>query len=256
MAFHALSLAIFYIALAFPVNAQAGSVLGPFRTDGCSMPFDLFPQSWTDCCTAHDFSYWIGGSLADKQHADAQFVGCLRSKGSTAKLAAKAFELSPEKFSRNYWGGRWTPRRPEGPLTAEELEQVKKHSASFALPFPIVHSSKGHPCSDKILQKMGDLTHLKKNNNLICYDLMGAKYYFGRNEQLIYSDQCNGYFLIQERKQDSGGFSIEGLGDCVKSLRDPRASLRQQIQRHCRLSAPPKRNYLQFLDALDKRQAR
>lgn len=61
-------------------------ILRPFSSDGCSVSPDGIPgstpeQKWTDCCVNHDISYWLGGTLAEKELADQELQQCIADKG-------------------------------------------------------------------------------------------------------------------------------------------------------------------------------
>jgi hypothetical protein len=57
----------------------------PFRTDGCT----LFPNgNYLDCCVAHDYAYWRGGTLRDRFRADDALVACVWRKGKIDRFIA------------------------------------------------------------------------------------------------------------------------------------------------------------------------
>lgn len=58
----------------------------PFKSDGCSSSPDGViaterTSSLAHCCIVHDFAYWTGGSLEDKENADEELRVCI-SKAS------------------------------------------------------------------------------------------------------------------------------------------------------------------------------
>ncbi len=59
------------LLLALPAHAEPDR---PFVSDGCS----LWPDGdWGQCCKAHDWAYWQGGTYWDRVHADAQLGECV-----------------------------------------------------------------------------------------------------------------------------------------------------------------------------------
>lgn len=120
--------------LAFGLSAQAANAgeLKPFSSDGCS----VFPdgtreqrQLWLQCCTAHDKSYWRGGTAAERQQADEELRVCVAGVGAPAIAALMLTGVrvggSPYFPTRFRWGYGWPYPRGYGALTAEELEQVR-----------------------------------------------------------------------------------------------------------------------------------
>jgi hypothetical protein len=63
----------------------AGSPSLPFRFDGCSWWPD---GDYRDCCQAHDYAYWCGGSPAERATADERLRACVAQKrgGAYARL--------------------------------------------------------------------------------------------------------------------------------------------------------------------------
>ena len=52
----------------------------PFKSDGCS----LFPEGspeqkklWLECCIAHDYAYWKGGTFQQRLEADLNLKACV-----------------------------------------------------------------------------------------------------------------------------------------------------------------------------------
>jgi hypothetical protein len=49
-----------------------------FVSDGCS----LWPDGhWVECCVAHDLTYWMGGSGAERRRADSDLRRCVSDGG-------------------------------------------------------------------------------------------------------------------------------------------------------------------------------
>lgn len=118
--------------------AQA-ETLAPFTSDGCSsFPDGTYAQKalWLDCCVAHDYAYWKGGTAEQRKLADAALRSCVVEVGEPAiarlmlaGVRAGGTPLLPTKFR---WGYGWSWPRFYGELNAEELEQVA--AASQGLP--------------------------------------------------------------------------------------------------------------------------
>lgn len=59
----------------------AGHPTLPFGFDGCSWSPD---GDWRDCCQAHDYAYWCGGSSDDRAIADEALRECVVDKRGQA----------------------------------------------------------------------------------------------------------------------------------------------------------------------------
>jgi len=110
--------------------------LSPFSSDGCSgFPDGTLAQKtlWLNCCTAHDLSYWQGGSYQQRLEADQELKNCVAQTGQAeiAKLMLAGVRvggtpLFPTSFR---WGYGWGYPRGYKILSDEELqlvEQLKK----------------------------------------------------------------------------------------------------------------------------------
>ena len=110
--------------------------LAPFSSDRCSaFPDGTLAQKtlWLDCCTAHDLSYWQGGSYQQRLEADQELKNCVAQTGQPeiAKLMLAGVRvggtpLFPTSFR---WGYGWGYPRGYKILSNEELqlvEQLKK----------------------------------------------------------------------------------------------------------------------------------
>ena len=118
--------------------AQA-ETLAPFTSDGCSsFPDGTYTQKelWLDCCVAHDYAYWQGGTVAQRKLADAALRSCVAEVGEPAiarlMLAGVRAGGSPVWPTKFRWGYGWPWPRFYGELSAEELVQVA--AASKGLP--------------------------------------------------------------------------------------------------------------------------
>jgi len=116
------------------ISGQAiSSELKPFTSDGCSAFPDgtLADQAlWLDCCTAHDLSYWRGGTYQQRLVADLALESCVASVGKPAiaalMLAGVRVGGSPYFPTRFRWGYGWPWPRGYGALSASELEQIQQ----------------------------------------------------------------------------------------------------------------------------------
>jgi hypothetical protein len=103
----------------------------PFTSDGCSVfPDGTFAHKelWLACCTAHDYSYWQGGTYEDRLIADQQLQQCVSEVGEPqiAKLMLAGVRVggSPYFPTSFRWGYGWSYPRLYKSLTAEEKEQI------------------------------------------------------------------------------------------------------------------------------------
>lgn len=124
-------LALFTLLLA-PMVAVAEE-LKPFTSDGCS----AFPdgtleqgQLWLECCRAHDFDYWKGGSYTERLQSDKALRECVAQVGepevALLMLAGVRVGGSPWFPTSFRWGYGWPYPRFYGELGAVEMEQVTK----------------------------------------------------------------------------------------------------------------------------------
>jgi hypothetical protein len=76
----------------------------PFTTDGCTLSSN---GSWTECCIAHDMSYWCGGQTALRQVADRLLSSCVTASGHplVAKFMYLAVRLGGSPWLPFPW--RW-----------------------------------------------------------------------------------------------------------------------------------------------------
>lgn len=123
-------LACFPLFVAF-ANVHAGE-LRPFTSDGCSaFPDGTMAQNdlWLDCCRAHDRAYWKGGSYAERERSDQELKSCIDKAGEPEIAALMLLGVrvggSPIWPTRFRWGYGWPWPHFYGPLTEEELAQVR-----------------------------------------------------------------------------------------------------------------------------------
>ena len=116
------------------LNSAIASELVPFTTDGCSS----FPDGnwenhelWLECCTAHDFAYWIGGSYQDRLDADNALQECVSDVGEhfvgIFMLAGVRIGGTPFLPTSFRWGYGWPYPRAYADPTDKELEQLRKY---------------------------------------------------------------------------------------------------------------------------------
>lgn len=120
------------LPLALLSGCQSSNHLKAFSTDGCSH----FPNGthehkelWLQCCTAHDLSYWQGGTYAQRLEADKQLRECVAQVGEPAianlMLGGVRVGGTPILPTRFRWGYGWDYMRWYGPLSDEEKAMVK-----------------------------------------------------------------------------------------------------------------------------------
>ncbi|WP_227006651.1 DUF3430 domain-containing protein [Shewanella donghaensis] len=113
-------------------NTQSAEIK-PFTSDGCSVFPDgtlMQKELWLGCCTAHDFAYWKGGTLIEKDASDIALKECVAALGKEdiglimlAGVRVGGSAYFPTSFR---WGYGWPYPKPYGELTANEREQIKK----------------------------------------------------------------------------------------------------------------------------------
>ncbi|WP_239923486.1 FAD-binding oxidoreductase [Agaribacterium haliotis] len=128
---------IFFSAF-FSKQAAVASTLVPFTSDGCSaFPDGTSEQEklWLECCTAHDFAYWQGGSYLQRIEADVALQQCVSGLGEHSvaliMLAGVRIGGSPYFPTQFRWGYGWPYPRNYGPLTDDEQKQVLQLSPGF-----------------------------------------------------------------------------------------------------------------------------
>ncbi|GAB1266896.1 hypothetical protein NBRC116493_01490 [Aurantivibrio infirmus] len=117
------------------VGLCAAAELAPFSSDGCSdFPDGTLQQKtlWLDCCTAHDRSYWLGGTQAEREFADKELQSCVAGVGepeiALLMLAGVRVGGSPYWITRYRWGygwPYWQGWRPRGYRVLSEDEKLQ-----------------------------------------------------------------------------------------------------------------------------------
>lgn len=125
--------ALILVGVAGCATTQTSNGLEDFKTDGCS----FFPDGrYGHCCIAHDYAYWKGGTVGDREAADEQLRTCvLETTGSflLPKLVYMGVRIaaSPLLPTSYRWGYGWPYRRLYGELTAEEAASVRSQTERY-----------------------------------------------------------------------------------------------------------------------------
>ena len=126
-------LVLLYCFLA--IQQAVADDIAPFTSDGCSWFPDGLPEQktlWQDCCIAHDYAYWKGGSRDERREVDKQLKSCVSSLGQPAVGWLMEFGVriggTPVLPTSFRWGYGWPYPRDYRTLTEEELEQVNRQS--------------------------------------------------------------------------------------------------------------------------------
>lgn len=130
---------IFAICLAIFSADAFSNTLKPFTSDGCSsFPDGTIKQDklWLNCCTAHDYAYWKGGSYNERLQADKALRSCVAQVGqpelAVLMLAGVRVGGTPFLPTSYRWGYGWTNPKFYGVLSDADLEQVKAREAEAA----------------------------------------------------------------------------------------------------------------------------
>lgn len=120
---------IFSLACALPLFADS---LRPFESDGCSSFPDgtYYDESlWYECCKAHDYAYWRGGTYDERVQADEDLRACVAELGQpeVAFIMLVGVRIGgvpwiPTEFR---WGYGWSYPKAYGELTEGELALIK-----------------------------------------------------------------------------------------------------------------------------------
>lgn len=107
--------------------------LSPYKSDGCSsFPDGTYEQKqlWLNCCEAHDYAYWKGGTYQERLAADKVLRGCVAAAGepeiASLMLAGVRVGGTPYLPTKFRWGYGWPYPRGYKALSTEELAQVKE----------------------------------------------------------------------------------------------------------------------------------
>ncbi|MGY8869593.1 MAG: hypothetical protein ACKVJE_04045 [Pseudomonadales bacterium] len=122
----------FFMFVSAVVSAEN---IKPFTSDGCSaFPDGTFEQKelWLSCCTAHDYSYWQGGTYEERLIADKQLRQCVAKVGkpkiASLMLAGVRVGGSPYFPTSFRWGYGWSYPRFYKALTTAEKKQINTMS--------------------------------------------------------------------------------------------------------------------------------
>lgn len=127
---------------------SSDSKLKPFASDGCS----LFPdssfindQDWCSCCFEHDLAYWRGGTVREREIADAKLRDCVSEKTNNNILATLMHEGvklggSPYFYNWYRWGYGWSYDRKYQELSETETALADKMQQYY------IQSAAGHYC--------------------------------------------------------------------------------------------------------------
>ena len=103
----------------------------PFTSDGCSsFPDGTFAhrELWLQCCTAHDLTYWQGGTYKERLAADKELQHCVAQVGqkhiADLMLAGVRVGGTPFLPTNFRWGYGWSYPRLYKALSADEKAQI------------------------------------------------------------------------------------------------------------------------------------
>lgn len=143
MTLNTLLFTVLLTTLTTSVQAQ----LKPFSSDGCSAFPDGTPkqsQLWLDCCRAHDFAYWKGGTYQQREVADMALRECVAQLGeqeiALIMLAGVRVGGSPFFPTDFRWGYGWPYPRLYQPLSRDERAEIEKilRAPDPGKPLPII----------------------------------------------------------------------------------------------------------------------
>jgi len=133
------------IALLAGANFATAEELQAFTTDGCSdFPDGTLEQKdlWINCCIAHDIAYWLGGSYAEREQADARLEVCVAGVGqkeiAAVMLAGVRVGGSPFWPTRYRWGYGWPYWEGFLPRGYKAVSDEDKQHAVTLLPGDLV----------------------------------------------------------------------------------------------------------------------
>jgi len=104
----------------------------PFKSDGCS----LFPEGspeqkklWLECCIAHDYAYWKGGTFQQRLEADMNLKVCVENVADLevglimlmgVRVGGTPFLPTPFR-----WGYGWGYPRFYKQLSSLDIQYIK-----------------------------------------------------------------------------------------------------------------------------------
>jgi len=127
-------LSVLSLAFAVPSFAESTSAqsLKPFESDGCSsFPDGTFHNQslWYECCKAHDYAYWRGGTYDERLQADEDLRVCVAEQGQPeiAFIMLMGVRVGgvpwiPTEFR---WGYGWSYPKGYGRLSEGELALIE-----------------------------------------------------------------------------------------------------------------------------------
>ena len=108
-------------------------MIKPFTSDGCSaFPDGTFTHNelWLQCCTAHDLSYWKGGTYTQRLTADKELQQCVAAVGqqriADVMLAGVRVGGTPYLPTSFRWGYGWPFPRGYRELTTAEKNMAEE----------------------------------------------------------------------------------------------------------------------------------
>ena len=112
---------------------DVSQALRPFCTDDCSIGPDL---DFGDCCVAHDYLYWKGGTAAARAEADRRLLECIRDRSEWPALGFVYYVAvragGHESWHTAFrWGFGWPYSRAAKPLLPVELAQVRRRRSEY-----------------------------------------------------------------------------------------------------------------------------
>jgi hypothetical protein len=115
----------------FEKKDESSEFMRPFSTDGCTMYGEgtcRKPYAWVHCCIQHDYKYWHGGTLEEKQEADQELSRCVGESGFTDHGFLMLLGINLFASHTDRWGSGWHQNPGYRALTGEEIEEYQKIS--------------------------------------------------------------------------------------------------------------------------------
>jgi hypothetical protein len=123
---------IFLLSFFFVASSSLADDIMPFTSDGCSEFPNGTPNQkelWLACCTAHDFTYWQGGTYEERVKADQELKFCVAKVGEPAvavlMLAGVRVGGTPYFPTSFRWGYGWPYLRGYKAVTPEEYKKIE-----------------------------------------------------------------------------------------------------------------------------------
>tara|TARA_R110000824_G_scaffold336_7_gene2126 strand:- start:35872 stop:36231 length:360 start_codon:yes stop_codon:yes gene_type:complete len=114
-------------------NPVLAAEIMPFTSDACSaFPEGTLTQNelWLDCCVAHDYAYWKGGTKQERLAADQALKVCVAEAGepeiALLMLSGVRVGGTPYLPTRFRWGYGWPYPRGYKALSSDELQQIEE----------------------------------------------------------------------------------------------------------------------------------